>query len=320
VAFACALLASTARGQAVRVTLDDAIQLALAHNHSLRAARTTIQQNMAQEITANLHPNPTFFTDWDYIPLTRLDSLADYLKNSTEADIGLSYLFERGNKRFHRLQAARDATAVTRSQVEDNERGLSFQVASLFINVQLAESSLALALENLKSFQNTVEIAERQYKSGAISENDSLKIKLQLLQFQTDVQQAQLARAQALSDLRQLLGFDSVPADYEIAGAFEFQPLVVSLDELQRKALQNRPDLRAAQQSVNAANSQHDLAKANGKQDFTLSANCSSTASVRQPYTSASRSRSLTATRAKLHALTTPSPRLRNSTPPPPGR
>ena len=53
----------------VKITLDQAIRLALQHNHTLQAARTTIQQNQAAEITANLRPNPTFFTDWEYLPL-----------------------------------------------------------------------------------------------------------------------------------------------------------------------------------------------------------------------------------------------------------
>src|ERR1022692_4266911 len=92
------------------------------------------------------------------------------------------------------------------------ERTLGFQVASLFINVELAESTIDIAQQNLKSFQNTVDISESQYKSGALSENDYLKIKIQVLQFQTDLQQAQLAKIQALSDLRQQLGYESVPA------------------------------------------------------------------------------------------------------------
>ena len=66
-----------------------------------------------------------------------------------------------------------------------------------------------------------------------------------------------------------------MPADYGVAGTFEYQPLAVSLDELQLKALQNRPDLRAAVLGVTAANSQYALAKANGKQDPTVSANYS---------------------------------------------
>jgi cobalt-zinc-cadmium efflux system outer membrane protein len=257
--------------------------MALQHNHTLQAARTTIQQNQAAEITANLRPNPTFFTDWEYLPIFSVpqgQSVADYLQNSTEGDMGLSYLIERGNKRSRRLQAARDATAVTRSQVADNERGIAFQVGSLFINAQLAQSTLELARMDLKSFQQTVDISEFQFKDGGMSENDYLKIKLQLLQFETDVQQALLNKAQALSDLRQQLGYESVPATYDVAGEFEYRPLVVSLEELQTKALQNRPDLRAAVLGVTAANSQYSLAKANGKQDPTISANYSHAAGV----------------------------------------
>ena len=276
--FSIALVAfaNSAFGQ-VRVTLDQAIQMAIDHNHSLAGARTTILQNQAQEVTANLRPNPTFFVDWNYLPLYVPGgvSFGEYLHDSTQADVGLSYLFERGQKRQHRLQAAKDTTAVTRSAVADNERTLGFQVAQLFVNAQLAESTSDLAQQNLKSFQDTVDLAERQFTAGSISENDYLKIKLQRIQFETDVQQAQLARVQALSDLRQLLGYESVPADYDIAGSFEYQPLNVTLQDLQTKAIQNRPDLRAAQLGVTSATSQYGLAKANSKQDVTVSANYS---------------------------------------------
>lgn len=252
--------------------------MALRHNHTLQAARTTIQQNQAAEITAGLRPNPNLFVDWEYLPLfTRAQgqSIADYIQSSTEGDIGMSYLIERGHKRERRLEAARASTAVTRSQVADNERGIAFQVGALFINAQLAESTLDLAKQDLTGFQKTVEISNIQYKDGGLSENDRLKIQLQLVQFESDVQQAILARAQALSDLRQTLGYESVPADYDVVGEFEYRPLTMTVDELQARALQNRPDLRAAVLGVNAANSQYSLAKANGKQDPTFSANYS---------------------------------------------
>jgi cobalt-zinc-cadmium efflux system outer membrane protein len=270
------LTVGAAFGQPAGVTLDQAIQMAIQHNQALLASRTTVQQSQAQEVTANLRPNPQFTAIWAYLPLYRTEEgFLSYLHDSTEFDAGLSYLKERGHKRQLRLQAARDGTAVTRSQVEDNERTLKFQVASQFINVQLAESVLDLAQQNVASYQRTVDLGESQFKGGAISENDFLKIKLQLVQYQTDLQQAQLSRVQALSDLRQLLGHETVPADYTIAGTFDYKPLVVTFEELQAKALQNRPDLRAAQQGVSAANSQYALAKANGKQDVTLEGNYS---------------------------------------------
>jgi len=285
----CILTAPPAFGQAtqgpVRITLDEAVQMALQHNHNLRALRTTIQQSAAEEITQGLRPNPSIFSDWEYLPLGSPEhqnaelysgtSTSDYLKNNTEGDIGLSYLIERGGKRHDRLQAQKDITAQTRSLVADYERGLTFQVATLFFNAQLAESTLDLGQQDLKSFQATVDISERQFKVGGLSENDYLMIKLQLLQFQTDVEQAQLAKVQALSDLRQLLGYESVSADYDVAASFEYLPIKVNLEDLQVKALANRPDLRAAQQGVTAANSQLELQKANGKQDVTVSANYS---------------------------------------------
>lgn len=281
VAVVCILAPDSARGQTpagpVKITLDQAIQMALQHNHGLLATRTTIQQSLAQEITANLRPNPTMFTDWEYLPLpgVHVDGLADYLHNSTEGDVGMSYLFERGKKRQNRVQVAKDATAVTRSTVVDNERTLAFQVGQLFYNVQLAESTLELASTDLKSFQDTVNISEARYKAGGMSQNDFLQLKLQLAQFQSSVEQAGLARDQALSDLRQQIGYEFVPAEYDVGGSFEYQPLTVKVEDLEMKALANRPDLRAAQLGITAAQSQYGLAKANGKQDVTVSSNYS---------------------------------------------
>lgn len=261
-------LAQTSGAQTI--SLDEAIQLAIEHNHNLLAARTTIQQSQAEEITANLRPDPVLLGDSDFLPVFQPSNFsADYLDNTAQWDLGVSYLFERGKKRQHRLQAAKDVTAETSSLVADNERTLTFNVASQFIAVELAESTLELANQDLKSFQNTVDITEARYKAGDIGEDDLLKIRLQLLQFQMDVSQAQLARAQGLSDLRQLLGYESVSPDYDVAGAFDYQPLKGALEDFQAKALQDRPDLRAAQLGVTAANSQHELQKAIGKRDFT---------------------------------------------------
>jgi len=258
----------------VTISLDDAIQMALRHNHNILAARTTVQQNEAEEITANLRPNPVILSDWQFLPVFQPSQFtADYLDNVAQFDLGVSYLFERGKKRQHRLQAARDLTAVTRSQVADNERSLAFSVATGFINVELAESTLELAKQDLKSFQNTVDISEARYNAGDIGEGDLLKIKLQMLQFQTDVSAAQLARVQGLSDLRQLLGYESIAPDYDVAGAFDYQPVKGNLDDFQATALQNRPDLRAAHQGVTAANSQHALQQAIGKRDVTAEIN-----------------------------------------------
>ena len=256
------------------ITLDQAVDLALAHNHSLLATRTTILQNQAQEITANLRPNPTLDFDSQFVPIfSPSDFSADNLSALQQFDAGIGYLFERGGKRQRRYQAAKDQTAVTKAQVTDTERNLIFDVSQEFVAVLLAESTLRFAETDLKSFEQTVDISQTQYKSGYISEGDFLKIKLQLLQFQTDVSSARLARVQALVTLRQSLGYNAVPADYDVVGDLSYQPLKVSLEDLQSKAMQLRPDYQAATLGVTAAQSQIALAKANGKVDVTASVN-----------------------------------------------
>jgi cobalt-zinc-cadmium efflux system outer membrane protein len=127
-----------------------------------------------------------------------------------------------------------------------------------------------LAQTDLKSFQQTVDIGQEQYRAGAISEGDLLKIQLQLLTFQMDVSSAQLSRVQALTSLRQFVGYESVPDGYDVAGDLAGAPLALNKEDLQAMALRQRPDYIAAVQGVTAAQSQYGLAKANGKRDVTL--------------------------------------------------
>jgi len=262
-AMACGNLLAQA---ATRINLDQAIELALEHNHALRATRTQIDQNRAQEITAAIRPNPVFSINSLFLPFTA--ATAANINTVSEFDLGVGYTFERGRKRQRRVAAARDQTAVTQSQVADAERGIVFNVSQQYVNALLAKANVQLAADNLASFQQTVDIARIQYKDGQISEGDLLKIELQLLQFQTDRSQAELNVVQALAALRQLIGYDSVTADYDVEGQLEYQPVTVGLGDLQAKALATRPDLRAAQQGVTAAKSQFQLATANAKRDL----------------------------------------------------
>jgi cobalt-zinc-cadmium efflux system outer membrane protein len=195
------------------------------------------------------------------------DFSGDNLNETQQFDIGIGYLFERGHKRQRRLQAARDQTAVTRAQVTDAERMLAFNVGQQFVSVLLAESTLQFALQDLQGFEKTVDISQAQLKAGGLSEGDYLKIKLQLLQFQIDVSSAQLAKVQALVGLREFLGYNAVPADFDVIGELEYQPIRGNLEDLQMKGLRERPDYRAAELGITAAQSQILLAKANAKVD-----------------------------------------------------
>ena len=154
----CLLLVSAVSGQSpTMVTFDQAIDLALAHNHSLKATRTLILQHQAQEITANLRPNPTLNFDSQFLPIFQPSEFStDNLGEVQQFDIGIGYLFERGKKRQHRLQAARDQTAVTRAQVADAD-ARQIQRRTIVHRRSLLSRSSVCATRS-EEFENCVDI------------------------------------------------------------------------------------------------------------------------------------------------------------------
>jgi len=256
----------------VIITMDQAIAFARRNNPELQAQRTLVSQNREQEVTANLRPNPTLSLDAQYIPIFQPDLFSsNYMDTAAQFDMGIGYLFERGQKRQHRLAAAKDVTAVTEAQILDTERTTIAATAQQFVTALLAKSNLDLTEHLLDSYQQTVDAAHERQKAGKMTNADMLKIQLEMLQFQNAVTAARIALAQALNTLRELIGFDSVPRNYDIVGQLAYQPVTLTLGELEQRAIALRPDLQAAQRGVTAAQSQIGLAKANAHQDLYVS-------------------------------------------------
>jgi cobalt-zinc-cadmium efflux system outer membrane protein len=252
------------------ISLDQAVQLALLNNQTLRAQRLNIDQARAGETTAALKPNPVYsMVNEDFPIFTPSQLTLDNLSQNQEFLQSISYTIERGDKRNKRLQVAKDTTDVSTRGVADAERQLRYQVAQAFIGVLLAKSNLELARQDLKDFANVVEINRLRMQAGDISKGDFLKIALQKLQFEQDLAAADLALAQSKVGLRQLLGYQNIAPDYDVSGALEHQRRVVLPDELEKQALANRPDLRGAQSGVKLADDTVSLAYGNRARDLT---------------------------------------------------
>jgi len=251
-----------------RLTMDDAVRLALERNQTLRAQRLTIDESKADEITAGLKPNPSLSLGVDGLAVFSPSQIDfGFLSDSAQYSAGLDYLFERGGKREKRIAAAQNNTAVTSRNVVEAERQLRFQTQQAFVNVQLAKSNLDLAQQNLASFSNTVETSRARVTAGDLAEGDFLMVSLQKLQFEQDVSAAELSLVQSKASLRQFVGYDSVSEDFDIVGDMAHMKIAVTLDALKQAALASRPDLQAAQTGVTLAQAQADLEISNRAQD-----------------------------------------------------
>jgi cobalt-zinc-cadmium efflux system outer membrane protein len=182
----------------------------------------------------------------------------------------VSYLHERNHKRELRLESARKATAITSSQQADLERTLVFNLRNAFVQTLQAKAVMAVANENLTQYDKVIDLNRERKKAGDISQVDLDRIELQRVQFESDLQTADVNLRTAKINLLTLLN-DRTPIDrFDVTGTFDFKGQVVTLEEFRRMALDNRPDLRAAMETVDKAKTDHTLAVANGSTDPTF--------------------------------------------------
>jgi cobalt-zinc-cadmium efflux system outer membrane protein len=269
-------LPATAAAQApaaplARVSMADAVRLALEHNHALRAQRLNVDISKADEVTAALKPNPVFTSTNENFPIFAPSDLFswDNFANNQNFVESFAYLFERGGKRAKRTLVAQDTTTVTTRTTADAERQLVFQTQQGFIGVLLAKSVLQLAQENLKNFSTVVDVNRERVRAGDLAESEFLKISLQQLQFQQDVAGAEVGLVQAKAALRQSVGFEGLAEPFDVDGDLAYTKYGVTLDDLTRDALAARPDLLAAQSGVKLAEDTQALAYGNRARDIT---------------------------------------------------
>jgi cobalt-zinc-cadmium efflux system outer membrane protein len=259
------LLAFPALAQEKLISKEDAVRIALAHNQSLRANRFNIDQSKANEVTAGLKPNPSLSLSFDALPILQPQTIR---LDTQIYSAGLSYTVERGGKREKRVVVAKDNTQIAAQTVTDNERTLRFQVVQAFINVLLAKSVLLLAKDDLANFSQEVELNHARLVAGDLAEGDYLKLSIQKLQFEQDVSAAVLGLVQARVTLRQLLGYQSVTDDFDVKGTLVHTKPSVTMADLEKKALESRPDLQAAHTGVALANDTVSLAFGNRARDW----------------------------------------------------
>jgi cobalt-zinc-cadmium efflux system outer membrane protein len=240
-----------------------------ANNPSLKADALGVEESKAQEVTAHLRPNPQFAFSTDGIQLAPHDGVWQPLAG-TQYQTNLSYLWERGNKRNLRLETAQDATHVAESSHEDLQRNLLFNLRGAFVQTLQAKAVVTLAGEDLGYYDKIIDISRNRFRAGDIAQVDLDRIELQRVQYEAELQTAKVNLRTAKIQLLQLLNDRTSIDSFDVQGIFDFSPALKQLEDFRQTALDNRPDLRAALQTIEESKAAHKLAVSNGTADPTL--------------------------------------------------
>jgi cobalt-zinc-cadmium efflux system outer membrane protein len=241
-----------------------------AANPTLKADALSVDEMRAAEITAFLRPNPQFTAATDGTQLARHDGIWQPLAG-TQAQGTFSYLHERDHKRELRQQSARQGTQIAASEHQDLERNLLFDLRTLFVATLEAKAVLDLAKADLAYYDNIIKISRDRFRAGDIAQIDLDRIELLRVQYESELQAAIVDLRTSKIQLLQLLN-DRTPVErFDVTGNFDFSEELKPLEEFRQIALEERPDLRAALESIQQADTNHKLAIANGSTDPTYS-------------------------------------------------
>jgi cobalt-zinc-cadmium efflux system outer membrane protein len=239
-------------------------------NPTLRAGEIGISQARAQEITAYLRPNPDFTLSTDGTQLTPSQGKW-FVFTGTQFSQAISYLHERQGKRELRRDSAQRATTIAEWSQADQERTLLFSLRNAFVQTLQAKAILELANENLGYYDQILSVNRDRFNAGDIARVDLDRLELQRVQYESDVETSAVGLRTAKIQLLTLLNDRTPVEQFDITGPFDFMEPAIPLDELRRMALETRPDLRAAMEAINKAQTDHRLAVANGSTDPTFS-------------------------------------------------
>ena len=247
------------------LTIQQAVDIAKEQNPTLLASRQNLYSVKALETQAAVRANPDIGVAASNVTLA-----ANNPSNPYTYAVQLSRLFERGQKRRWRIDNAVATTAQTDAQYHDQERGIVLNVRTAFTNLVLAKAARKLADDNLKDYRHELDISNDRYKAGDLAKLDYERLDLQLAQFESDEFSAVQNLAQASDQLQTLLGYEKPRPDFDVIGDIAPPAIAQALPDLEQKALDSRPDYRAAKAAVRAADANVKLQYANGTSDPTL--------------------------------------------------
>jgi cobalt-zinc-cadmium efflux system outer membrane protein len=253
-----------------------------ADNPTLKADQSNVDEMKAEEITAYLRPNPQVGVTADGTQIAPNKGVWEPLAGTFVVP-SISYLHEREHKRELRLKTAQEGTQIAGSLHEDLQRNMLFTLRAAFVQVLEAKAIVDLSKQELDYYDHIIDISRDRFKAGDLAEIDFDRIELQRVQYESDLQAAEVNLRTSKIQLIQFLD-EKTPVDqFDVQGAFDFADQLQALDAFHQIAIDNRPDLRAALQSVQQADTNHKLAVANGSTDPTLGAWYTWNASTNNP-------------------------------------
>ena len=242
------------------VELQQLMSEALTANHDLAAAATRIEQAKAtaKMASSRLVPYATMSVGGSrQKELSGMRSLA----STDDSQLSVNYELDLWGGNRANVQSAAARVAAREYDLESTRLVLQADVASYYFQTLALKDRLALAQKNLEAARSLMSLVEVRYNKGAASGLDVAQQRTALLNIEAEVPQLQQSLTETQSALAVLLG--RVPQHFTIrTETLADTPLPAIAAGQPGDLLQRRPDVRAVEAELIAANADIGVARA----------------------------------------------------------
>ncbi len=257
---------------ATTMTLAQALQAARS-NIDVSLARRALAAAQGDVASADHAPAPVLTTKASQMDLQHGIGGGNLFRDKRiDKSLGMDWTWERGNKRELRTRAAQSNASAAQADIEDILVQQQQATAFAYFDLLAAQERIGQVSEISRSATQLANTANRRVQAGDLAAQDAARIEIEAQRASTDLLSARLDRQRAALALAQLTGFTG-------AGTLVAQPdwptparAEAESTEVLYPSVENRPDVRAALQRVEAARAALDVASAQKKADVTLGA------------------------------------------------
>ena len=234
------------------LTMREAVEIGLKSNPSILAAREALSASDYAVKSAKAAFGPALSTQYGY---TRLGERPQSLGFAAGTLDNWELVFNVHQPLFtgFNLLTTHEKTILQKEQAASQIDNVELQ---LIVAIQDTFLRLLQARENVRSAEDSLVRLRSQMKVSTAFYEVGLRPKLDMLQAEVDVANAEQLMLSARNNeatlnaqLNTLLG-KGVEADVQYAGELRYFPMPLTIEECLERAGQHRPDLRIARQSV----------------------------------------------------------------------
>jgi cobalt-zinc-cadmium efflux system outer membrane protein len=260
-----------------RLSLEDALRIAEAHNPQLVVAQQGVVASEADVIAARKRPNPAFTLSSEGIPLSQKDRPPFF--DNQELAFGVEQELEPGGRRRLRTEQAEHGVEASRASARDALRQLRFEVRRAYMQVVLAKADDEVARTTLEEIDKVLALNRARYEQGELSGVELRRLQVERFRFADDAFAAELALKNGRSALLALLNLRPLDQPFEIVDDLLPTSIAATIgasqdatDSAVGRALASRPDLDAARREQDRAEAGLRLQRALGTPSFSVGA------------------------------------------------